>query len=239
MAATFLATRLAPQVDLYVLRRDYFEGVTLLLQDSAGKPLDLSLVTVSASIYKRPASGTPTQVTALNVEELYPYTNGQVRLWLTSAQTALVWDAANEVGQSTVALSEAFFPTAYTAAQLGTTALTQPLVWDVRIESQEKVADLISVSSGVFTTQTDHGLGATERVVFGGTSQSSINYDGTTSRIYSSLTSISYTAPYQFTISALSAVTASPLGGSVYRLKQDTVVAGNVLVSSTYSNTFP
>jgi len=75
--------------------------------------------------------------------------------------------------------------------------------------------------------------------VFGDTAASGINYDGTSARIYSGLTNIAYIAPYSFTIASLSGITNAAIGGSVYRLKQDTVVAGAVVVGTTLSNCFP
>lgn len=228
----FLAHAHIPQVDLHIVRRDSFDGMTLLLQEADGTPVNLVGVGISAGIWN---TTTGTQVTALNVERLEPYANGQVRLWLSSTQTGLVWDAAVALAQTT-SLSSAFFPSAYSAANAADLVVRQPLVWDVRIERPDPVADLISVASGVFTTQTSHGLGATERVIFTGTAQSSINYEGT--RIYTTLTNLTYVAPYRFTIATLSAVSANPLGGIVSRLKQDTVVAGNVFVGGTYSNAF-
>lgn len=235
---TFLSTAPIPQIDIHVVRRDFFDGFTLLLQDADGTPFDLNFVQVCASIWKKPDSGVVSQVTSFNVEKLEPYTNGQVRLWLTSSQTALVWDAASELAQFNTMNSD-FFPNAYSAANQGDTSGSSSLVWDARIERQESVSNLISVTSGVFITQLNHTLAASERVVFSGTSVSGINYNRTSARIYSSLTGISYVAPYGFTVSALSGITSNPLGGSVYRLKQDTVAAGNVYVGSTYSNCFP
>jgi hypothetical protein len=76
-------------------------------------------------------------------------------------------------------------------------------------------------------------------VIFRDTSDSSINYNNTSARIYSGLTDISYLAPYSFTIAALSGVTDAAIGGSVYRLRQDTVVAGDVEVGATIANCFP
>ena len=109
----------------------------------------------------------------------------------------------------------------------------------MRVERKEQIADLVSVSGGTFISQTNHGLGATERVIFEGTTQSSINYNGTGARIYSNLTNITYAPPYSFTIASLSGISDAAPGGSVYRLKQDTVVAGNVFVGTTFSNCFP
>jgi hypothetical protein len=113
------------------------------------------------------------------------------------------------------------------------------LTWDIRIEKQEYVADLVSVSGGTFISQTNHGLGATERAVFSGTTSSGINYNGTSARIYSNLTGITYASPYAFTIASLSGVTNAAIGGSVYRLRQDTVAAGSIFVGTTFSNCFP
>jgi len=226
--STFLATSLAPQIDISLLRRDYFDGVSLLLQDADGVPYDLADVQVCASIFKNTISGTVEQVTSFNIEEEEPLRNGQVRLWLSSSQTATLWDAAQYSIPSGV-----FYPTAY-ASQI------RPfLSWDMRIERKEEIVDLVSVSGGTFISQTNHGLGATERVVFSSTTASGINYDGTTARIYTNLTNITYTPPYSFTIASLSGVTDAALGGSVYRLKQDTVVAGSVFVGTTFSNCFP
>lgn len=231
--STFLATKLVPQINLHLLRRDFFDGFGLLLQDSDGEPFDLSLVTVCASVWKYTTAGALSQVTAFNVEKQEPFRNGVVRLWLTSSQVATIWDAAEE--PQNAAISQSFFPTAYTENEV-----QGSLSWDVRIEKQDEVAGLISVSSGVFISQTNHGLGATERVVFSGTTTSSgINYNGTSARIYTNLTGLTYLAPYSFTIAALSGVTASGVGGNVYRLKQDTVVGGGILVGATFSNCFP
>jgi len=231
--STFLATKLVPQVNLHLLRRDFFDGFGLLLQDSDGEPFDLSLVQVCASVWKYTTAGALSQVTAFNVEKQEPFRNGVVRLWLTSSQVATIWDAAEE--PQNAAISQSFFPTAYTENEI-----QGSLSWDVRIEKQDELASLVSVSSGVFVSQTNHGLGATERVVFGGTTTSSgINYNGTSARIYTNLTGLTYVAPYSFTIATLSGVTASGIGGNVYRLKQDTVAGGGVIVGTTFSNCFP
>jgi hypothetical protein len=226
--SAFLATSLAPQLDIRLLRRDFFDGVSFLLQDSDGVPFNLSDVQVCASIWKNTISGTVEQVTAFNIEEEEPLRNGQVRLWLSSSQTATLWDQAQYSIPSGV-----FYPSAY-ASQV------RPFFsWDMRIERKEEVADLVSVTAGAFVSQTNHTLGATERVVFEGTTSSTINYDGTSARIYSNLTNITYAPPYAFTIAALSGITNAALGGSVYRLKQDTVAAGSVFVGTTFSNCFP
>ena len=235
--SAFLATSLAPQLDIRLLRRDFFDGVSFLLQDSDGLPFDLSEVQVCASIWKRTASGTTEAVTSFNIEEQEPLRNGQVRLWLSSSQTALVWDAATD--NSFESLSQAFFPSAYTAESNNGFPPASNLAWDMRIERKEAVADLVSVTAGAFVSQTNHTLGATERVVFEGTTSSTINYDGTSARIYSNLTNITYAPPYAFTIAALSGITNAALGGSVYRLKQDTVAAGSVFIGTTFSNCFP
>lgn len=232
MSSAFLATTIAPRVDLHLLRRDYFDGFSLLLQDEDGVPFDLSDVVVCASVWKSTASGTLEQVVSLNVEEQEPLNAGRIRLWLSSAQTAALWDAATTTSTS----SQSFFPTVY--QQEASVSSFSNLVWDVRIEREEVLADLVSVTAGAFVSQTNHTLGSSERVVFSGTSQSSINYDGTSSTIYSGLTNISYAPPYSFTIPALSGITDAAIGGSVYRLKQDTVVTGAVVVSTTLSNCF-
>lgn len=225
--SVFVATNLAPQIDISLLRGDYFDGVSLLLQDGDGVPYDLADVQVCSSIFKNTISGTVEQVTSFNIEEQEPLSNGRVRLWLSSSQTAALWDAAQYSIPSGV-----FFPTAY-ASQI------RPFFsWDMRIERKEEIANLVSVSGGTFISQTNHGLGATERVVFEGTTQSSINYNGTSARIYSNLTNITYASPYSFTIASLSGTTNAALGGSVYRLKQDTVAAGSVSVGTTFSNCF-
>jgi hypothetical protein len=226
--SAFVSTNSVTEVNLQLLRRDYFDGFSLLLQDEDGAPFDLNDVQVCASVWKSTTSGTVEQVLAINVEEQEPLRAGRVRLWLSSAQSAALWDAA----QYTVA-SGVFFPSAYTSQ-------ARPfLSWDVRIEKEEEVADLVSVTAGAFVSQTNHTLAASERVIFRGTAQSTINYDGTSARIYSGLTNISYQPPYSFTVPALSAITDAAIGGSVYRLKQDTVVAGSVVVGTTLSNCFP
>lgn len=224
----FIPTGLAPKLDLHVLQRDYFDGFSLLLQDTNGLPIDLTNVTVCASVWRSTISGTTEQLMSLNLEKQEPLNRGRVRFWLSSAQTATLWDSLQYSVPSGV-----FYPTAY-ASQ------TRPfLFWDVRIETEEELADLVSVASGVFISQTNHTLASSERAIFRSTSQSSINYNGTSATIYSGLTSISYQPPYSFTIASLSGVTDAALGGSVYRLRQDTIVAGNVFVGSTVSNCFP
>ena len=228
--STFLSTSLASQLDLYLLRRDYFAGFSLLLQDSDGLPLDLTAVQVCASVWKKSAGNSVSLVSTINTEKQEPLTGGKVRLWLTSEETATIWDAYGE----SASVGGTFFPSAYTAE-----SLSSPLVWDVRIESEERVAGLFSASGGTFISQTNHTLASTERTIFRGTGQSSINYNGTSARIYSDLTNISYQAPYSFTVPTLSGITDASIGGSVYRLKQDTVVAGNVYVGQTLSNCFP
>ena len=230
--SNFLATSIVPRVDLVLLRRDYFEGLSLLLQDASGVPFDLNGVQVCASVWKSTSSGTFEQVLSINAEEQEPLTAGRVRLWLSSAQTASLWDA-----YQSASVSSSFFPSIYTQS-VSQESLSN-LFWDVRIETQDELADLVSVASGVFVSQTNHTLGSTERVIFKSTAQSSINYDSTGSTIYSGLTNISYQPPYSFTIASLSGITDAAIGGSVYRLKQDTVVAGNVVISNTLSNCFP
>ena len=230
--SAFLSTSIIPRVNLTLLRRDFFEGFGLLLQDEDGLPLNLNEVTVCASVWKRNSASSYTQIAVMNVEKQQPFTAGSVRFWLSSAQTAAIWDEA-EGGEN---IGTSFFPSAYTAE--ASLDVGSSLFWDVRTEKEDELTDLVSVTAGTFVTQLNHGLGATERVIFRGTAQSSINYNNTSARIYTDLTNISYLAPYSFTIAALSGVTNGGLGGSVYRLKQDTVVAGNVTVGTTFSNCF-
>lgn len=230
--STFLSTSTSAQVDLRILRRDFFDGFSLLLQNGNGLPIDLTDTTVCASIQKVSASGTVEIITSLNIEKEEPLSAGRIRFWLSSAQTAQVWDAYQSFFAGFA--DTVFFPTAYTGqAAIGS------LAWDVRIENQEPLADLISVSSGVFLTQVNHTLGSSERVIFKDTTQPSINYNGTSSTIYTGLTNITYEPPYSFAIASLSGVTNPAIGGSVYRLRQDTVVTGSVAVGSTISNCFP
>lgn len=231
--SSFLSTSIAPRVDLYLLRRDYFDGMGLLLQTASGTPYDLSGVQVCATVWKKTGDASYTQIASVNVEEEEPLRNGQVRLWLTSSQTATIWDAYG----SSQAPGGVFFPTAYT--QDASIAEYSPLFWDVRIETQEYLTDLVSVSGGTFITQNNHTLASSERVVFSGTTSSGINFNNSSGTVYSGLTNISYLSPYAFRIPALSGVTSSGIGGAVYRLRQDTVIAGNVIVGTTLSNCFP
>ena len=231
--STFLATSIIPRVDLHLLRRDFFDGINILLQTTSGTPYDLSRVQVCASVWKRIGSSSYQQVATVNVEEQEPLRNGQVRLWLTSAQTAAIWDAYGTSAQP----GGAFFPTAYSPE--ASLASSSPLFWDVRVEIQEYLSDLVSVSGGTFISQNNHTLGSTERVVFSGTTISGINFNNSSGTVYSGLTNISYLAPYVFTIPALSGTTNAALGGAVYRLKQDTVITGAVVAGTTLSNCFP
>lgn len=226
--ADFLATSIAPRLDLTLLRRDHFDGFSLLLQDADGLPFDLAQVQVCAAVWKEDAISNYSIVTSFNVEKEEPLNQGRIRLWLSSAQTNSIWEAYEELKPKGV-----FFPSAYTQEQ------RSRIYWDVRIDQEEEMADLIAVSGGTFVTQVNHSLGSTERVVFRGTNQSSINYDNTTARVYSNLTSISYSPPYAFTVPALSGITDAAIGGNVGRLKQDTVAAGTVNVGTTLANCFP
>lgn len=231
--STFLSTSIAPRIDLTLLRRDFFDGFSLLLQDEDGLPFDLSQVQVCASVWKRNSATSYSQVTAINVEKQAPLNAGRVRFWLSSAQTATIWDEA-EGGEN---IGASFFPSVYSSE--ASVDAGSSLFWDVRIEKEDELTDLVSVSAGTFVSQTNHGLGATERIIFRDTAQSSINYNGTSARIYSSLSGITYEPPYSFTIASLSGITDAAIGGSVYRLRQDTVVAGAVVVGTTLSNCFP
>ena len=218
---------ITPRVDLDLLRRDYFDGFSLLLQDEDGTPFDLSEVEVCSSVWKTTASGTTEQVVSINTEKQTPFRSGRVRFWLSSAQNDALWEAAQSAAASGI-----FFPTHYV------NECRPSLFWDARIEKKEVVADLVSASNGTFISQINHGLGSSDRIVFQNTAQASINYNGTGARIYSGLTSLSYQPPFSFTISSLSGVTDSAIGGSVYRLRQDTVVGGLVNVGTTLSNCF-
>jgi hypothetical protein len=231
--STFLATSIAPRLDLYILRRDFFDGFSLLLQDEDGAPFDLNEVQVCASVWKRTGQPGLEFVDSINVEEQEPLRAGRVRLWLSSAQTANIWDAAG----SQSAPGGSFFPTAY--QDIAGVSASSSLLWDVRIEKEEELTDLVSANAGTFISQLNHGLAPSERVIFRGTAQSSINYNGTSARIYSGLTNITYGPPYSFTIPSLSGITDAAIGGKVYRLRQDTVVAGGVVVGTTLSNCFP
>ena len=231
--STFLSTSNASAINLTLLRRDYFDGLTLVLQDENNLPLDLNEVEVCASVWKRNAASSYEQVLAMNVEKQDPLEAGRIRIWLSSAQTATVWDEAypnQNTGQS-------LFPNVY-SIQTQAEALSS-LFWDVRIESQNNRGELISVDTGAFITGTNHGLAATDRVIFKDTATSFINYNGTGARIYTNLTNISNVSPYSFTIGSLFGVTNAAIGGSVCRLKQETVVAGAVLIGTTLSNCFP
>ena len=237
MTSYVVASKYIPEVNLALFERDFFDGAQFLLQKDDGTPWDLTDVVVCASIYQTIAGAT-SLLTNFNVEPLEPLNAGRARIWLTSAQTAQVY-AAYQGSPQTIGAT-AFFPTAY-ASQAGSDDFYQNsnLRWDLRIETPEAVGDLVSVSAGAFVSQTSHGLGATERVIFRDTNQASINYNGQSNRIYTGLTNISYQSPYSFTIPSLSAITDPAIGGSVYRLKQDTVVVGRIVANSTVSNCFP
>jgi hypothetical protein len=231
--STFLSTFSAAKVDLYLLRRDYFDGLGLLLQKEDGTPYDLATVKVCASVWKKTGTSSYTLVENINVEEMEPLRSGRIRLWLTSAQTGAIWDAYEASSGS----GGAFFPNAY--AQANAVVDASPLFWDVRIESEEYLSDLVSVSGGTFVAQNNHTLASSERVIFDGTTVSGINFNDTSATIYSGLTDLSYLPPYAFKVPALSGVTNAAIGGSVSRLKQDTVITGKVIVGTTLSNCFP
>jgi hypothetical protein len=227
MSSTFLTTSFAPVIDLHLLRRDSFDGFSLLLQDEDGNPLNLTNSTVCASIWKGEGQGTLQKVVEMNVDRDEPFSSGRISIWLSGPQTAAVWDAAQFAPADNL-----FYPSAH-ASQ------ARPfLTWDVRIESQSSATDLVSVSAGTFITQQNHGVASLDRVIFKDTSQSSLNYDGTSSTVYTTISDISYHPPYSFRINALSGTTDPAIGGSVYRLKQDTVATGAVIAATTLSNCF-
>lgn len=230
--STFLSTSAISQVNLSLIRRDFFDGMSILLQDEDGNPFNLNDVYVCSAVWKKTDATTFTKILDVNVEKQEPLDAGRIRIWLTSAQTAAIWDQYDDP----FVVGGVFFPSTYSN---DLSVPSYSLFWDVRIETQQKLSDLISVASGVFVSQTNHQLASSERVVFSGTTASGINYDGTSGTIYSGLTAISYQAPYSFTISSLSGITDANLGGSVYRLKQDTVINGGVTIDTTLSNCFP
>jgi hypothetical protein len=226
--SVFLATSTAPRVNITLLRRDFFDGFSLLLQDEDGVPFDLSTVQVCASVWKTDEEGVTTKILDFNIEKQEPLMSGRVKFWLTSSETNTLWTELQ-----TISPANTFFPSAYTEV------IRPSLFWEARIEKEEELANLVSASAGSFVTQTNHALGSAERVIFRGTNQPSMNYDGTSSRIYTNLSNISYQPPYSFSIASLSGITDAAIGGSVYRLRQDTVVAGSVDVGSTIANCFP
>jgi hypothetical protein len=232
--ATFLPLRNIPEIDITLFQRDYFDGIGLILQDDSGLPIDLSYATICASIYQTTASGTSSVVTAFNVQKEEPFTNGALNLWLSSAQTQAVWAAYEGYATADYHL---FVPSAYTNEQ--STLEQTNLTWDLRIELPEKVTDLLAVTSGVFTAQSAMRISTTDRLTFSGTTSSGLNYQTTTgSPLYSGATSISQQSPYRFTLPSLSGTTNAALGGSLYKLKQDTVIVGKVVVAQTVSNCF-
>lgn len=231
---TFLPLRDIPEIDITLFQRDYFDGIGFILQGDDGEPLDLSTVSICASIYQTTASGTSSLVTSFNVQKEEPFMNGAISLWLSSAQTQTVWTAYQ--GYST-ANYHLFAPSAY--ANEDSILEQTNLTWDLRIEEPEAVADLLAVASGVFTAQSAPKIGGTDRLIFSGTTTAGINHSFSTgSPIYSGATSIEQISPYRFTIASLSGTTNSSLGGSLYKLKQDTVIVGRVVVAQTVSNCF-
>jgi len=232
--ATFLPLRDIPEIDITLFQRDYFDGIGFVLQDDNGLPIDLTSATICASIYQTTASGTSAIVTSFNVQKEEPFTNGALNLWLSSAQTQAVWTAYEGY---TTADYHLFVPSAYANEQ--STMEQTNLTWDLRVELPEKVADLLAVVSGVFTAQSAPRIGSTDRLAFSGTTSSGLNCNfSTASPLYSGATSISQTSPYRFTIASLSGTTNSALGGALYKLKQDTVIVGKVVVAQTVSNCF-
>ena len=232
--ATFLPLRDIPEIDITLFQRDYFDGIGLILQDNDGLPVDLTNVTICASIYQTTVSGTSAIVTSFNVQKEEPFTNGALNLWLSSAQTQAVWAAYEGYATADYHL---FVPSAY--ANEDSTLDQTNLTWDLRLEQPEKVTDLLSVASGVFSCQSTARIGSTDRLAFSGTTVSGLNYNFSTSApLYSGATAVSQTSPYRLTIPSLSGTTNSSLGGSLYKLKQDTVIVGKVVVAQTVSNCF-
>lgn len=232
--AVFLPLRNIPEIDITLFQRDYFDGIGFVLQDDNGLPIDLTTTTICASIYQTTASGTSSFVTAFNVQKEEPFTNGAINLWLSSAQTQMVW-AAYE-GYATADYHR-FVPSAYENEQ--STMEQTNLTWDLRLEVPEKVTDLLTVTSGVFSAQSSMRIGSTDRLLFSGTTSSGINYSfSANAPLYSGATSINQSSPYTFTLPSLSSTTNAALGGSLYKLKQDTVIVGKVVVAQTVSNCF-
>ena len=68
MTSSFLATSIVPRLDLTLLRRDFFDGFSLLLQDDDGLPLNLSVVQVCAAVWKTDEEGVTTKILDFNTE---------------------------------------------------------------------------------------------------------------------------------------------------------------------------
>ena len=232
--AVFLPLRNIPEIDITLFQRDYFDGIGFVLQDDNGLPIDLTTATICASIYQTTASGTSSFITAFNVQKEEPFTNGAINLWLSSAQTQIVW-AAYE-GYATADYHR-FVPSAYDNED---SILEQTnLKWDLRIEAPEIVTGLLSVSSGVFTANSAMRIGSTDRLLFSGTTATTINYNlESGAPLYSGATGVNQQSPYRFSLPLLSGITNNSLGGSLYKLKQDTVIVGKVVVAQTVSNCF-
>jgi len=212
---TTLVNRSIPEINLELIKGDTWDGIYLYLQEADGSPVDLSSSTVASSA----RTSTYGVITDLNTTVVGP-ASGYIRVWASSAQTALLpVTSGQEVFWEVSRTSDAFAATVsgFTNSASGTLAVV---------------------------TETYPGVSRYDNVIISGTVVSGLPSDvydvvyPTTVSGQDRLNLITSTVPYQFAIPELStsgtnveATGVYASGISLYSRRIDTLVRGIVFTA--------
>ena len=212
---TTLVNRSIPEINLELIKGDTWDGIYLYLQEADGSPVDLSSSTVASSA----RTSTYGVITDLNTTVVGP-ASGYIRVWASSAQTALLpVTSGQEVFWEVNRTSDAFAATisGFTNSASGTLAVV---------------------------TETYPGVSRYDNVIISGTVVSGLPSDvydvvyPTTVSGQDRLNLITSTVPYQFAIPELStsgtnveATGVYASGISLYSRRIDTLVRGIVFTA--------
>lgn len=212
---TTLVNRSIPEINLELIKGDTWDGIYLYLQEADGTPVDLSSSTVASSA----RTSTYGVITDLNTTVVGP-ASGYIRVWASSAQTALLpVTSGQEVFWEVNRTSDAFAATisGFTNSASGTLAVV---------------------------TETYPGVSRYDNVIISGTVVSGLPSDvydvvyPTTVSGQDRLNLITSTVPYQFAIPELStsgtnveATGVYASGISLYSRRIDTLVRGIVFTA--------
>ena len=212
---TTLVNRSIPEINLELIKGDTWDGIYLYLQEADGSPVNLSSSTVASSA----RTSTYGVITDLNTTVVGP-ASGYIRVWASSAQTALLpVTSGQEVFWEVNRTSDAFAATisGFTNSASGTLAVV---------------------------TETYPGVSRYDNVIISGTVVSGLPSDvydvvyPTTVSGQDRLNLITSTVPYQFAIPELStsgtnveATGVYASGISLYSRRIDTLVRGIVFTA--------
>lgn len=209
---TTLVNRSIPEINLQLIKGDTWDGIYLYLQDYNGDPVDLSSSTVASSA----RTSTYDVITDLNTTVVGP-ASGYVRVWASSAQTALLPVTSG-----------------------------QEIFWEVNRTSDSFAATIsgfTNSASGTLAvvTETYPGVSRYDNIIISGTVVSGLPADTydvlypTNASGQNQLNLITSTVPYQFAIPELStsgtnveATGVYSSGISLYSRRIDTLVRGLV-----------